>query len=79
MISILIPLYNNLDYLKKYINRIKKNFDYDQLIIIHIDDVNDKSLKYLKNNGFTYTCSKKNIGMPITLNINKKYFLVNKY
>ena len=72
MFSILIPTYNNLDYLKKCIDSIKTNSNYDHQIIIHINEGNDGSLEYVKNNKITYTYSKKNIGMPKALNTASK-------
>lgn len=68
MFSILIPSYNNLDYLKLCIESIKKNSKYNHQIIIHINEGTDGSLEYVKKNNFTYTYSKQNIGMPKALN-----------
>ena len=36
MISIVIPTYNNLDYLKLCLKSLKKNSSFDHEIIIHI-------------------------------------------
>ncbi len=68
MFSILIPSYNNLEYLKICINSIKKNSNFDHQIIIHINEGSDGTLDYVKNNGFDYTFSTDNIGMPKALN-----------
>ena len=68
MFSILIPSYNNLDYLKLCIKSIKKNSKYDHQIIIHINEGNDGSLEFVKKNNYTFTYSKENIGMPKALN-----------
>jgi glycosyltransferase involved in cell wall biosynthesis len=59
MFSILIPTYNNLEYLKICLN---------SQIIIHINEGVDGSLEYVKKNNYTYTFSKENIGMPKALN-----------
>ena len=45
MFSILIPSYNNIDYLKKCITSLKKNSKYDHQIIVHINEGNDGSLE----------------------------------
>ena len=68
MFSILIPTYNNIEYLKFCIDSIKKNSKYDHQIIIHINEGIDGSLEFVKDNNFTYTYSKQNIGMPKALN-----------
>jgi len=68
MFSILIPSYNNLDYLKTCINSLKKNSKYDHQIIIHINEGTDGSLEYVKENNFEYTYTENNIGMPRALN-----------
>ena len=68
MFSILIPSYNNLDYLKTCIKSLKKNSKYNHQIIIHINEGTDGSLNYIKENMYEYTYSKENIGMPRALN-----------
>ena len=47
-VSILIPTYNNLNYLKFFINSIKKNSHYKHQIILHINEGSDGTLKYAK-------------------------------
>jgi len=68
MFSILIPSYNNLEYLKNCIKSLKKNSKYSHQIIIHINEGTDGSLKYVKENNLEYTFSNENIGMPKALN-----------
>jgi GT2 family glycosyltransferase len=68
MFSILVPSYNNLEYLKICIDSIKKNSKFDHQIIIHINEGTDGSLNYIKKNKLEYTYSKDNIGMPRALN-----------
>ena len=75
MFSILIPSYNNLDYLKLCIESIKKNSKYEHQIIIHVNEGSDGTLEYIKNNDFEYTYSEKNIGMPKALNLVSKLAL----
>jgi len=70
--SILIPSFNNLDYLKLCIKSIKKNSKYDHQIIVHINEGKDGSFDYIKNNKIEYTFSKENIGMPKALNLCSK-------
>ena len=68
MFSILIPSYNNLEYLKNCIKSLKKNSKYTHQIIVHINEGTDGSLEYVKENNLEYTFSNENIGMPKALN-----------
>ncbi len=68
MFSIIIPTYNNIEYLKICINSIKKNSNFDHQIIIHINEGTDGTLEYVRENNFEYTYTKENIGMPKALN-----------
>ena len=72
MFSILIPSYNNLEYLKLCIKSIKKNSKYVHQIIVHINDGSDGSLDYIKENNIEYTFTNENIGMPKALNLCSK-------
>ena len=72
MFSILIPSFNNLEYLKTCIDSLKKNSKYTHQIIIHINEGTDGSLDYVKKNNVEYTYSKNNIGMPKALNKSSK-------
>ena len=68
MFSILIPTYNNLEYLKICIDSIKKNSKYDHQIIVHINEGKDGTIEYIKKNNLEFTFSDQNIGMPKALN-----------
>ena len=48
MFSVLIPTFNNLEYLKLCLKSLKNNSKYDHEIIIHINEGVDGSLKYIK-------------------------------
>ena len=72
MFSILIPSFNNLEYLKTCINSLKKNSEYAHQIIVHINEGADGSLEYVKENNFEHTYSENNIGMPKALNKSSK-------
>ena len=58
MFSIIIPTYNNLDYLKLCISSIKKNSIYDHEIIVHVNEGIDGTLNYLNEMDIKYTHSK---------------------
>ena len=68
MFSILIPSYNNLEYLKTCINSLKKNSKFDHQIIVHINEGTDGSIQFIKESNLEYTYSEYNIGMPKALN-----------
>ena len=68
MFSILIPSYNNLDYLKLCIESLEKNSKFEHQIIIHVNEGSDGTLNYVQKNNFDYTYTSENIGMPKALN-----------
>ena len=68
MFSIIIPTYNNLDYLKLCIHSIKKNSIYDHEIIVHVNEGIDGTLNYLNEVSIKYTYSKKNDGVCVAFN-----------
>ena len=72
MFSILIPSYNNIEYLKICINSIKKNSNFEHQIIVHVNEGSDKTIEYLKKNNLDFTYSEKNIGMSLALNTASK-------
>ena len=69
MFSIIIPTFNNLDYLKLCLNSIKKNSSLNNHeILIHVNEGYDGTLDYLKKNDYEYTHSKKNAGVCFAFN-----------
>ena len=67
-ISIIVPTYNNFNYLKFFITSLKNNSHYDHEIIVHINDGSDGTLDYVKQNKILYTYSKDNIGLCDAVN-----------
>jgi glycosyltransferase involved in cell wall biosynthesis len=68
--SILIPTWNNLDYLKLCINSIRKNSEFRHQIILHLNEATDGTLEWVEQqNDIEYTYSKQNIGVCYALNI----------
>ena len=65
MFSIIIPTYNNLEYLKTCLTSIKKNSKYNHQIIIHINEGVDGTLEFVKKNNYTYSFSKNNAGVCV--------------
>ena len=78
--SILIPTFNNLNYLKLAIKSIKENSKYKHEIILHVNDGSDGTLEYAKKEQLIYTYSETNIGLCSAINkaatkISTKYVL----
>ena len=72
MFSILIPSYNNLNYLKICIESLVKNSNFDHQIIVHVNEGSDGTIEYLDHHNIEYTFTKENIGMPKALNKSSK-------
>jgi glycosyltransferase involved in cell wall biosynthesis len=68
LFSILIPTWNNLDFLKLCVDSIKKNSIYEHQILIHINEGKDGTLDWVKQEGFEYAYSQNNIGVCLALN-----------
>ena len=68
--SILIPSWNNLDYLKNCIESIRKNSSFHHQIIVHINEGHDGTVEWVsQQNDLDYTFSAENIGVCYALNI----------
>ncbi len=63
MISIIIPSFNNLGYLKLCIESIEKNSFYQNEILIHVNEGSDRTIEYLKSKDIKFTHSVNNIGL----------------
>ena len=72
MFSIIIPSFNNLEYLKITLNSILKNSQYTHDIIVHVNEGTDGSLEYLKKNKINYTFSDTNLGLCSSVNLAAK-------
>ena len=72
MFSIIIPTFNNLEYLKTCINSIKKNSKYNHEIIPHVNEGSDGTLTYLKNNNIDFTFTNYNSGICTGMNLAAK-------
>ena len=68
MFSIILPTYNNLEYLKITLESISKNSKYKHDIIVHVNEGSDGSLDYLKSKKIEFTYSLKNLGLCTGVN-----------
>jgi glycosyltransferase involved in cell wall biosynthesis len=78
--TILVPTYNNIDYLKILLISLEKNSSFSHEIILHVNEGVDGTLDYLKAKNYKYTYSEKNIGLCSAINTaaklsTKKYLL----
>ena len=63
MFSILIPTFNNINYLKFCIKSIKKNSKYKHQIICHVNIGDDGTIEYLQNEKIDYSHTIYNSGI----------------
>ena len=68
-ISIIIPTFNNLNYLKLVLKSIDNNSKYAHEIIVHVNEGSDGTIDYVKRNKIKHTHSLKNIGLCSAVNI----------
>jgi len=78
MFSIIIPTFNNLDYLKLCLKSLKKNSNYEHDIIIFINEGDDGTLTYVKDNNLKFLHSNINKGVCFAFNESAK-IAKNKY
>ena len=65
MFSVIIPTYNNINYLKLCLDSLKKNSKFSHEIILHVNEGIDGTLDYVKKNNFLYSYSEKNSGVCV--------------
>ena len=63
MFSIIIPTFNNLDYLELCLNSIKNNSKFNNQIIVHVNIGNDGTIEYLKRKNIKYSYTEYNSGI----------------
>lgn len=70
--SILIPTWNNLNYLKLCIHSIRKNSFFKHQIIVHINEGTDGTKEWVKQQpDIDFSYSEKNIGVCYALNYSR--------
>ena len=67
-LSIIIPTYNNLNYLIFFLKSLQSNSKFDHEIILHINEGSDGTLDYALKNNIKHTFSDKNIGLCSSMN-----------
>ena len=79
--SVIIPTFNNLEYLKLCIKSLLKNSKFNHELIFHVNEGKDGSLNYLKKQKHKYSYSASNAGVCVAFNeavklATKKYIVL---
>jgi glycosyltransferase involved in cell wall biosynthesis len=69
MISIVIPTWNNLPYVKLCVESIRKNSTLPFQVILHINDGSDGTLEWAKTGQLLYTHTPVNAGICVAVNM----------
>ena len=71
-LSIVIPTYNNLKYLKFTIDSIINNSKYEHEIVLHINEGTDGTLDFAKQKKIKFSYSDQNLGLCKSVNLATK-------
>ena len=79
--SVIIPTFNNLEYLKLCIKSLLKNSKFNHELIFHVNEGKDGSLNYLKDKKHKCSYSASNAGVCVAFNeavklATKKYIVL---
>lgn len=69
MLSIIIPTWNNLPFVKLCVESIRKNSAYQHQVVLHINDGSDGTLEWAKKEGIDFTSTPDNAGICIAVNM----------
>ena len=69
MFSIIIPTFNNLEYLQLCLSSLEKNSKFKHEIIIHVNEGTDGTLDYVIKKKLKHTYTKKNVGLCTATNL----------
>ncbi len=67
-LSILIPSWNNLAYLRLCIDSLRRQAQVAQQIVVHVNDGSDGTLDWLRAEGIEHTASPGNVGICLAVN-----------
>jgi GT2 family glycosyltransferase len=68
LFSIVIPSWNNLEFLKLCVGSVRAHSAFEHQIIVHVNDGSDGTLDWVRSQGIAYTHSAKNTGICLTVN-----------
>jgi glycosyltransferase involved in cell wall biosynthesis len=69
MLSLIIPTWNNLPYLKLCLHSVTKHSVLDNQVVIHVNDGSDGTLEWVRENGIEHTHTPTNVGICEAMNI----------
>ena len=69
MLSIIIPTWNNLPFVKLCVESIRKNSAYAHQVVLHINDGSDGTLEWAKAEGLDFTRTPDNAGICVAVNM----------
>lgn len=69
LFSILIPTWNNLEFVKLCVASIRKNSTHQHEIILHINDGRDGTTDWARSEGLSFSRSPDNIGICYAVNL----------
>lgn len=69
MFSIIIPTWNNLDYLKLCIAAVREHSHYRHEIIVHVNEDTDGTCDWLRSEGIAHSRSERNLGVCLSANL----------
>ena len=72
MFSVIIPTFNNLNYLSLCLDSIRKNSKYTHEIILHVNEGKDGTIDFARSNKIIHTYSANNIGLCSGVNLAAK-------
>jgi len=78
MFSVLIPTFNNINYLKLCIKSLENNSTYKHELIFYVNEGSDGTIEYLKKNNHKFCYSSINTGVCVAFNQSAK-LAQNKY
>ena len=68
MFSVIIPTYNNINYLKLCIKSLNLNSKYNHELIFYVNEGTDGTLNYLKQSNYKFSYSSHNKGVCVAFN-----------
>ncbi|MCI4428485.1 MAG: glycosyltransferase [Burkholderiales bacterium] len=68
MFSILIPTWNNLDYLRLCVDSIRRNSAHAHQILVHVNDGSDGTRDWVRASSLEATFSETNVGICLAVN-----------
>jgi GT2 family glycosyltransferase len=68
MLSILIPTWNNLPYLRLCVDSLRRHSVVPHEILVHVNDGSDGTLQWVREQGLAHTHSRGNVGICLALN-----------